>query len=84
LGSSKVRPESNSINYVTRIRIPTLMLNGIYDTNIDQEIRPMIQLLGTPPEHKRLILYKTDHIPPRAEYIKETLAWLDKYLGPVR
>lgn len=35
------------------------------------------------PENKRLILYETDHIPPRAEYIKETLAWLDKYLGPV-
>jgi hypothetical protein len=44
----------------------------------------MFDLLGTPPEHKRHILYETDHIPPRIEYVKETLAWLDKYLGPVR
>jgi dienelactone hydrolase len=78
------RPEANTINYVTRVRTPTLMLNGKYDIGIDERIRPMFDLLGTPPEHKRLILYETDHIPPRTEYIKETLAWLDKYLGPVR
>jgi hypothetical protein len=43
----------------------------------------MFELLGTPPEHKRLMLYDTDHIPPRAEFIKEILRWLDTYLGPV-
>jgi len=78
------RPEVNVINYVTRVNTPTLMLNGLYDVKIDTRIRPMFELLGTPPEHKHIILYETDHIPPRAEYIKETLAWLDKYLGPVR
>ncbi len=78
------RPEVNAINYVSRVTIPTLMLNGIYDRWIDQEIRPMAELLGTPPEHKQIIFYETDHIPPKAEYIRETLAWLDKYFGPVR
>jgi len=29
-------------------------------------------------------LYETDHIPPRNEFIKESLAWLDRYLGPVK
>ena len=80
----KVKPEVDPINYVTRVRIPTLMLNGKYDTEIDDFIRPALDLLGTPSEDKDLILYDTDHIPPRAEYIKEILAWLDKYLGPVR
>jgi formylglycine-generating enzyme required for sulfatase activity/dienelactone hydrolase len=80
-----VRPEADPVNYVTRIRMPTLMLNGRYDSTFGLEagIRPMFDLLGTPAEHKRLILYDTDHIPPRNEFIKETLAWLDKYLGPV-
>ena len=32
----------------------------------------------------RQLVYDTDHIPPRAEYIKEILAWLDEYLGPVK
>jgi len=77
------RPEANPINYVTRVRTPTLMLNGKYDVQIDAGIRPMFDLLGTPTEHKKLILYDTDHIPPRTEYVKETLAWLDEYLGPV-
>ena len=77
-------PPANAINYVTRVKTPTLMLNGRYDRFLDSGIWPMFDLLGTPPEHRRLILYETDHIPPRNEYIKETLAWLDKYLGPVR
>ena len=84
MGPRDARPESNTINFVTRVQQPTLMLNGIYDVKIDEEIKPMFDLLGTPKEHKRLILYETDHIPPRAEYIKETLSWLDKYLGSVK
>jgi dienelactone hydrolase len=80
------RPESHPINYITRVRTPTLMLNGRYDSigGVEISIKPMFDLLGTPAEHKKLILYDTDHIPPRNEYIKETLAWLDKYLGPVK
>jgi len=79
------RPEVNPINYVTRVRMPTLMLNGKYDNifGLQQGIEPMFKLLGTPVADKRLILYDTDHIPPRAEYIKQTLAWLDRCLGPV-
>ena len=84
LGVNPARPEANTLNYVTRIRMPTLMLNGKYDNGIDRRIKPMFDLLGTPAEHKRLILYDTDHIPPVSEFIKETLAWLEKYQGPVK
>jgi serine/threonine protein kinase len=79
------RPEANQINYVTRVKTPTLMLNGKYDTIFPYEtsIKPMFDLLGTPDEHKELKLYETDHIPPMNDFIKETLAWLDRYLGPV-
>jgi dienelactone hydrolase len=80
------RPEVYDCNYVGRVRIPTLMLNGKYDAILPPELsqRPMFELLGTPAEHKKHLLYETDHIPPRNEYIKETLAWLDKYLGQVK
>jgi eukaryotic-like serine/threonine-protein kinase len=78
------RPEARQINYVTRVRIPTLMLNGKYDTLAGNGIQPMFDRLGTPAEHKQLKLYDTDHIPPRNEMIKETLAWLDRHLGQVR
>jgi len=76
------RPEANQINYVTRVKTPTLMLNGKYDTEV-QSSKSMFDLLGTPAAHKQLKLYETDHIPPTNEMIKETLAWLDRYLGPV-
>lgn len=47
-------------------------------------MKPTFSLPGTQEGDKKIILYDTDHILPRAEYIKETLAWLDKYLGPVK
>ena len=80
-----VRPEAAQINYITRVKTPTLMLNGEYDTIFpsDTSTMPMFNHLGTPDEHKELKLFKTDHIPPRNEFIKETLIWLDRYLGPV-
>lgn len=79
------RPEANEINYVTRVRIPTLMLNGKFDMSFpyDTTVKPMFDLLGTPKDQKELKLYDTDHFIPRNEFIKETLAWLDRYLGPV-
>ncbi len=80
------RPEVHPFNYVTRVQAPTLMLNGRYDTlhQYETSIKPMFDLLGTPDEHKELKLYETDHIPPTNDFIKETLAWLDRYLGPVQ
>ncbi len=79
------RPEVSDVTYVSRVRTPTLILNGRYDGifPLETSSQPMLDLLGTPAEDKRLILYETDHIPPRTEYIREILAWLDKYLGPV-
>jgi dienelactone hydrolase/predicted Ser/Thr protein kinase len=79
-------PEADHINFAARITIPILMLNGRYDYIMPLEMsqKPMFRFLGTPEEHKRHILYDTDHNLPRNEMIKETLNWLDKYLGPVK
>jgi dienelactone hydrolase len=80
------RPEGNQIHFVPRARQPTLMLNGKYDMVFPYEstVKPLYDLLGTPPEHKRLRVYDTDHFVPHNEKVKETLAWLDRYLGPVK
>jgi hypothetical protein len=62
------------------------MLNGrfdfIYPVAASQE--PMFRVLGTPKEHKRRVVYETGHDIPRIEMIKESLNWLDRYLGPVK
>ncbi len=79
------RPEVNQINYISRVTVPTLMLGGDYDTisPVETAMIPMYNFLGTPDEDKELKLYPTDHIPPLNDVIRETLDWLDKYLGPV-
>lgn len=79
------QPEVNSLNYVHRISVPLLTLNGRLDTILSYEhaTRPMYEMVATPEEHRVLKGYDTDHIPPKAEYVKEILDWLDKYFGPV-
>jgi len=78
-------PEVDQINYVTRVTQPTLMLNGELDFFFPAETsqRPMFELLGTPPEHKKRLTYPRGHTVPKLDLIRESLAWLDRYLGPV-
>jgi hypothetical protein len=46
--------------------------------------KPMFNLLGTPKSQKKMMIYASGHRVPPVEFIKETLGWLDTYLGPVR
>ena len=80
------RSEVDPLNYLPRVSVPVLMLNGKYDFFFPVEIsqRPFFQMLGTPAEHKKWIVYEGGHDVPRTALIAETLAWLDKYLGPIR
>ena len=82
----KALPEVDPINFAPRITIPTLMLNGQYDFFYPAEScqTSMFRFLGTPPEDKRRVVYETGHNVPRPELIKETLNWLDKYLGAAK
>ena len=86
LGHFSALPEANMINYIGRVKLPTLMLNGKYDLILPFEysVRPMFERMGTPREKKFIRLFNTDHFIPKNEYVKEILTWLDKYLGPVK
>lgn len=79
-------PEADQLNYLPRVTQPTLMLNGKHDMFFPVETaqKPMFDLLGTPTERKRLIVYDVGHLVPRLEMVKETLAWYDTYLGKVK
>ncbi|HEU5303223.1 MAG TPA: SUMF1/EgtB/PvdO family nonheme iron enzyme, partial [Gemmatimonadales bacterium] len=79
-------PEVEPINFLPRIRIPVLMLNGQYDHYFPVETsqRPFFRFLGTPPEHKRMVISEGGHNVPRTQWVRETLDWLDRYLGPVQ
>jgi eukaryotic-like serine/threonine-protein kinase len=78
-------PEVDAVNFVPRVKQPSLMLNGKYDFIFPVESTQELfyQLLGSKKEQKKHLLYETAHNVPRNELIKETLSWLDQYLGPV-
>ena len=80
-----VPPEWDALNYAPRVRIPTLMLNGRYDSEVPLETaqRPLFALLGTPAEHKRHQTFETAHTLRIEDMAGEILPWLDRYLGPV-
>lgn len=68
------------------VELPVLTINGEFDYLFPPESsqEPFFELISTPEADKRRILYKAGHWPlPRHELIKETLGWLDQYLGPV-
>jgi hypothetical protein len=79
-------PEVDPTNFVPRITLPVLMLNGKYDwfMTVDGAQQPLYELLGTRPEDKRYYALEAGHSPlPRAEVVRLVLDWLDRYLGPV-
>jgi len=79
-------PEIDPLNFAPRVTIPVLMINGRYDfdTPLNTSQLPLFRRLGTPPADKRNVLFDAGHVPPRNEMIKETLDWLDRYLGPAK
>jgi len=79
-------PEVDPLNFAPRVRMPVLMINGEHDIVFPLETaqKPMFDLLGTAPAQKRHYTSPASHIVPRNELIRETLDWLDHYLGPVR
>ena len=86
LTMERSRPEIDPVNYLPRVTQPVLMLNGRYDFFFPLETaqRPFFDMLGTPANRKKWIVYEGGHDVPRTELITETLRWLDTYLGPVR
>jgi dipeptidyl aminopeptidase/acylaminoacyl peptidase len=79
-------PEAYPLNYISHVKVPTLMLNGKYDMffPVETSVQPAFDLLGTPKEDKLLRFYQTDHYLPIGARNQEMLAWLDKYLGPAQ
>src|SRR5262245_43497254 len=87
LAAARARPEVDQINFITRVKIPVLMLNGKYDSlePVQSAQLPMFRTWGTPESDKRHVMYESaGHSVPRNESIRETLDWLDKYLGPAQ
>jgi formylglycine-generating enzyme required for sulfatase activity/dienelactone hydrolase len=79
-------PEVDPFNFAPRARQPALMLNGRYDFFFPVETSqlPLFRLLGAAAQDKRQVITEGGHAPPQDLVVKETIDWLDRYLGPVR
>jgi formylglycine-generating enzyme required for sulfatase activity/dienelactone hydrolase len=78
--------EINPWHYAPRVTTPTLMINGDADFTVPVETaqKPMFDLLGTAPEHKRHVVLEGGHVTSdQTGIIREVLAWLDRYQGSV-
>lgn len=79
---------ANPINdpnvFWARVRQPVLLAGGRYDPIRPHEfvMEPLLELLATPDDSKRLVLYESGHWPlPRGQMVRDSVAWLDRYLG---
>ena len=61
------------------------MINGRFDYVFPTEEtqKPLFDLLGSPAADKRHVQVDSGHVVPRSQVLRETLSWLDQYLGPV-
>ena len=78
-----VLPEVDSFNFASHVTIPTLMLSGRYDFTfpVEQSQKPFFERLGA--TEKRQIMFDIGHAFLPIEFARESIAWMDKYLGPV-
>jgi len=80
-------PQNDPNVFWARVRQPVLVINGRYDPIRPYHfvLEPLVDLLATPVEDKRSILYDSAHWPlPRYPMMRDSLDWLDRYLGPVQ
>ena len=80
-------PTFDQVNFVSRVHVPVLMVNGRYDFTFspDRAQTPMFNMLGTAPADKRHVLFDAPHdvSQKRRELSSQVIGWLDKYLGRV-
>ena len=88
LSSTAPAPEADPFNFLPRVRVPILMLNGDEDFIFPLQTtqRPLFEGLGTPAADKKHVLFPGGHeisTTMRSQIIQEVVGWLDKYLGRV-
>jgi cephalosporin-C deacetylase-like acetyl esterase len=80
--NNPARAEVELFNYTPRVRAPTLMINGRYDTVFPYETSqvPFFNHLGTPKADKRTVLSENGHIVATDVMARESQVWFDRYL----
>ena len=79
LRTQKRHPEADGVNYLPRVKLPVLMINGKYDAifPFETQVIPMFNLFGTPKNKKKLITFEGGHRLPRNEEIRHMIDWFE-------
>ncbi len=79
------QPEVDAFHFVGRATQPVLMLSGEYDMihPLETTARPLFALWNAPEDRKRHVVARGGHQVPYYVMVQETLAWLDRFLGPI-
>src|SRR3954452_8842078 len=78
--------ETDPFQFAPRVRVPILMMNGRYDLAFPLETsqKQLFNLFGTATNDKRFVLLEAGHaMVGFPASTRESLGWLDRYLGPV-
>ena len=80
------QPVVDPFNFVSRVKLPVLMLSGEYDQiyPLETSARPFFDFLGTDAADKKHFIAAGGHLISPIDQTRETLDWFDRYLGEVR
>jgi poly(3-hydroxybutyrate) depolymerase len=85
----RLLPEADPFNFISRFRVPLLMMNGRsdYAVPLKSSALPMFKLAGAPEKDKRQAFWdgsSADFMKIMQTVTQETLDWFNRYLGPVK
>ena len=80
------QPGVDVFNFLPRVMVPVLMMNGEYDQifPLETSAKPYFDFLGTDESDKKHFIAAGGHGLPFIDVTRETLNWFDRYLGEVR
>ena len=77
------QPEIDPLNFLTRVRVPTRMVNlsADYIFPLETSAKPMYKLLGDAPKDM-IVMEGAGHYTPKKRIFSETLDWFDRFPAP--
>ena len=77
------QPEVDPLNFLTRVTVPTRMVNisADYYFPLETSAKPYFTLLGGAPKDM-IVIEGAGHLTPMKRIIKETLDWFDRFPAP--
>ena len=78
------QPEVDPLNFLSRVEVPTLMVNvpNDYFFPLEQSQKPYFQFLGSEFKNHVVVEGGSGHSPPMNLIVRESLNWFDQHLPP--